>query len=75
MVAIGKSRAIGLAGSIVLGGMSLATAADKVTIDNFVRAETHHYFKDRVDQGCFGQWCHDRQPAPIDRQTDRPSSG
>ncbi|MGC1824010.1 MAG: carboxylesterase, partial [Pseudolabrys sp.] len=68
MAAIRKSRAVGLAGVLVLVGMSLATAADKVTIDNFVRAETDRYFKQRVEQGCLGQWCHDREPAPIDRQ-------
>jgi hypothetical protein len=39
-----------------------------VTIDNFTRAETDHYFKKRVELGCFGQFCHDREPTPIDRQ-------
>ena len=48
-----------------------AEAQDKpvpVTIDNFTRAETDHYFRKRVELGCFGQFCHDREPTPIDRQ-------
>jgi hypothetical protein len=52
-----------------------------VNIDAFVRAETDRYFKERVDRGCFGILCHDRQPVPIDGQTiirmnrDTPYSG
>ena len=39
-----------------------------VTIDTFVRAETHRYFTQRVEQGAFGQFVHDREPTPVDRQ-------
>jgi hypothetical protein len=39
-----------------------------VTIDNFIRAETDRYFKQRVVQGCLGRFCHDREPTPVERQ-------
>jgi hypothetical protein len=39
-----------------------------VTIDTFVRAETDHYFAKRVEQGALGQFVHDREPTPVDRQ-------
>jgi hypothetical protein len=39
-----------------------------VNIDTFTRAETDHYFKKRVEQGALGQFVHDREPTPIDRQ-------
>jgi hypothetical protein len=45
-----------------------ALATEPVTIDNFRRAETHHYFKTYVDKGCFGKLCSDRGPAPADQQ-------
>jgi hypothetical protein len=45
-----------------------AFAAEPVTIDNFRRAETHHYFKTYVDKGCFGKLCTDRSPPPVDKQ-------
>ena len=45
-----------------------AFAAESVTIDNFRRAETHHYFKTYVDKGCFGKLCNDRSPSPVDKQ-------
>ena len=45
-----------------------AFAAEPVTIDNFRRAETHHYFKTYVDKGCFGKLCNDRSPSPADKQ-------
>jgi hypothetical protein len=40
-----------------------------VTVDNFVRAETHLYFKNSVTAGGFGGWHHIRELMPIDRQT------
>lgn len=53
-------------------GLLLATvsprAQEPVTLDNFTRAETHHYFSQYVAKGCFGKLCHDRGPAPADRQ-------
>ena len=47
---------------------SLGTAAEKVTVDNFVRAETDMTLKRYVAQGAFGKFVHIRQPTPIDRQ-------
>lgn len=45
-----------------------ASAAEPVTIDNFRRAETDHYFKTYVAKGCFGRFCNDRSPPPVDKQ-------
>ncbi|QDT39697.1 DUF1214 domain-containing protein [Stratiformator vulcanicus] len=42
--------------------------APKITIDNFVRAETDNYFRKRVAQGALGKFVHDREPTPVDRQ-------
>ena len=64
-----QTRIAWLAGIAMLASGSVAAVADEaVTIDNFVRAETDHYFKERVKLVCFGQFCHDREPTPIDRQ-------
>jgi hypothetical protein len=46
-----------------------AFAAEPVTIDNFRRAESDHYFKSYVDKGCFGKLCSERGPPPVDAQT------
>jgi hypothetical protein len=27
-----------------------------------------YYFKNRVDEGCFGKFCHERGPRAVDRQ-------
>ena len=43
-------------------------AAEKVTIDNFKKAETHYYMKARADAGCFGKLCNERGPMPVDKQ-------
>jgi hypothetical protein len=43
-------------------------AAEMVTVDNFVRAETDLTFGRYAKQGGFGQLLHIRQPTPIDRQ-------
>ncbi len=59
---------------IVVGGLSAllvagaATAAEPVTIDNFPRVESDFYFKGRADAGCFGKFCHNRNPPPVDNQ-------
>lgn len=45
-----------------------AIAAERVTIDNFPRAETHMYMQERVEKGCFAKLCHERLPAPVDKQ-------
>lgn len=44
-------------------------AAEAVTIDNFRRAESHHYFGGYVAKGCFGKLCSDRGPPAVDAQT------
>ena len=60
------SRMFGLA--LLFCAAVPAFAAEPVTIDNFRRAETHHYFKTYVDKGCFGKLCNDRSPPPVDKQ-------
>ncbi len=45
-----------------------ALAAEPVTIDNFRRAESHHYFSAYAAKGCFGKLCNDRDPPPVDKQ-------
>lgn len=50
-----------------------ATANDapptRVTVDNFNRAETDTYFAKFVKEGGFGKFHHERELAPIDKQT------
>jgi hypothetical protein len=41
----------------------------KVTIDNFVRAETDNYFKIRTNDGCFGKLCHNKAAADVNHQS------
>ena len=48
--------------------MNAASAAEKVTVDNFVRAETDMTFKRYVAQGAFGKFLHIRNMTPIDKQ-------
>ena len=45
-----------------------ALASEPVTIDNFRRAESDHYFKTYVDRGCFGKLCNDRAAPAVDNQ-------
>lgn len=45
-----------------------AWAAEKVTVDNFVRAETDMTFKRYASAGGFGKMFHLRQPTPLDKQ-------
>jgi len=47
---------------------SVVHAAEKVTPDNFNRAEADFYFKQKVDEGFFGKIVHMREPASIDKQ-------
>ncbi len=55
------------------GWNSLAAAqqskAERVTLDNFVRAETDMYFARFAKDGGFGKFSHERELAPIDKQT------
>jgi hypothetical protein len=54
----------------VLSAVAATTfAAQPVTIDNFRRAESDHYFSNYVAKGCFGKLCNDREPPPSDKQT------
>ena len=46
-----------------------AGAAETVTVDNFVRAETDTTFKRFATTGGFGQFTHIRQPTPMDKQS------
>jgi len=43
-------------------------AAETVTVDNFVRAETDMTLDRYVKQGAFGKFVHLRTPTPIDQQ-------
>ena len=43
-------------------------ASERVTVDNFVRAETDVTMARYVKQGAFGRFLHIRQPTPIDKQ-------
>ena len=60
-------RSVFLAGAFALGS-NVAIAAETVTVDNFVRAETDLTLKRYVAQGGFGKIAHLRQPTPIDQQ-------
>jgi hypothetical protein len=54
--------------AVAILASSLGSAADPVTIDNFRRAETDHYFRAYVRKGCFGKLCNERGPAPVAKQ-------
>lgn len=45
-----------------------AGAAEPVTVDTFVRAETDMTFRRYEKQGAFGKFLHVRVPTPVDRQ-------
>ncbi|HSL39347.1 MAG TPA: DUF1254 domain-containing protein, partial [Desulforhopalus sp.] len=56
---------------LVVGALlvhSAGYAAELVTVDNFVRAETDMTLSRYVKQGAFGKFLHIRQPTPIDKQ-------
>jgi len=55
---------IGLASLAV----NAASASEKVTVDNFVRAETDTTFKGYAAKGAFGKFLHIRGMTPIDKQ-------
>lgn len=60
-----------LALSLAMALVPVAASAQEttpVTVDTFVRAETDRYFRDAVDRGCLGTFCHDRQPTQVDGQ-------
>lgn len=49
-------------------GPAISAAAETVTVDNFVRAETDMTLDRYVKQGAFGKIIHLRTPTPIDKQ-------
>jgi hypothetical protein len=53
---------------LLLLASNLAFAAETVTVDNFVRAETDMTMKRYVAQGAFGKFIHIRAMTPIDKQ-------
>ncbi|NVN84590.1 MAG: DUF1254 domain-containing protein [Rhodopseudomonas sp.] len=53
---------------ILVFGANFAVAAETVTVDNFVRAETDLTMKRYVAQGGLGRFVHIRQPTPIEKQ-------
>lgn len=59
-----KLAVIGLS---LLASLS-SLASEKVTVDNFVRAETDMTLARYARQGAFGKIFHIRQPTPIDKQ-------
>lgn len=61
------------AGLVLCSMISTAAAADdaaaqRVTVDNFCRAESDTYFARFVKDGGFGRFLHERELAPIERQ-------
>ncbi|MEE4382600.1 MAG: DUF1254 domain-containing protein [Pseudomonadales bacterium] len=50
------------------GVATSATADQRVTVDNFARAETDRTMTDYVALGAFGMFYHIRKPTPIDAQ-------
>jgi hypothetical protein len=48
--------------------MSNVDAAEKVTVDSFVRAETDSILASYVEQGGFGKFSHQRKPVSVDDQ-------
>lgn len=56
---------------LVIGALfvhSAGFAADPVTVDSFIRAETDMTFARYAKHGAFGKFLHIRQPTPIDKQ-------
>lgn len=59
--------AIALLAPFTLAGFAWADATP-VTVDNFVRAESHKFFSMVVSRGGFGKFVHNRELVPIDSQ-------
>jgi len=64
---------ITVAALLAAGGLTVTAADDpkpsRVTVDNFLRAESDTYFARFVKEGGFGKFHHERELAPIDHQT------
>ncbi len=54
--------------SLSLAWPTQAQAPQRVTVDNFARAETDHYFATYVAQGALGRFFHLRDVTPLDQQ-------
>lgn len=66
---MGSKKTIALPlGLLFLSIATSAVASEKVTVDNFVRAETDMTFKRYEKAGGFGKMYHLRQPTPLDKQ-------
>jgi len=63
-----KRMLISLAAGTLLLATNALSAAEKITVDNFVRAETDMTFKRYEAAGGFGKFTHIRKPTPIDKQ-------
>jgi hypothetical protein len=68
-----RSQTTFAAALIAVSWLTAATAEDskslRVTVDNFRRAESDNYFARFAKQGGFGKFQHERELAPIDKQT------
>jgi hypothetical protein len=68
-----RTRLLLLATLLAASGLTAVSADDgrtvRVTVDNFCRAETDTYFAKFVAEGGFGKVKHQRELAPIDKQT------
>ncbi|WP_245506755.1 DUF1254 domain-containing protein [Rhizobium leguminosarum] len=53
----------------LVASSTATSAAEQVTIDNFVRAESDLYFGNVAKDGGFGKFFHRREPATIENQT------
>lgn len=65
-----RLRIVSIASALAIGlGAGPLLAVEPVTLENFKRAESDHYFGGFVAKGCFGKLCSDREPVAVDAQT------
>jgi hypothetical protein len=55
--------------TLACNNMAVAAESQRVTVDNFIRAESDTYFAKFVGEGGFGKFKHERELAAIDNQT------
>jgi len=67
--ALRRSVALGLMFASLNSASAEELSSHRVTVDNFVRAETDNYFSRFDKEGAFGKFNHNRTLAPIDMQT------
>lgn len=68
MTPISLSVAALLGAALIMTVVPVTGAAELVTVDTFVRAETDTTFARYAAQGAFGTLFHIRQPVPLDKQ-------